>query len=117
MEKWLLKKKTTCFNCKQYVDQIIEIFLNQALITCSNCGAKRYYIIKNVGVMSEDIIKEEKEKKHKYEPWFLEKLAVCFNCKKESVQDIILTESKLIVRCRNCGFTRIYNFHILEIPE
>ncbi|WP_456472678.1 hypothetical protein, partial [Methanocaldococcus sp.] len=93
MEKWILKRKAKCFNCGQEVDQIIEIYHNQAIITCSNCKAKRYYIIRRVGIEPEDIIEDEKNKKHKYEIWNLEKLAVCFNCKKEAIQDIILTES------------------------
>ncbi|ENN96388.1 hypothetical protein J422_02909 [Methanocaldococcus villosus KIN24-T80] len=115
MENWKLTYKVKCFNCGKEVDQIIEIFPNQAFITCSNCGAKRYYIIRRVGIEDEKIINEEREKEHKYEPWFLEKKAVCFNCKNEAIQDIVVTESKLIVRCRHCGFTRVYLFHILEL--
>ncbi len=115
MEPWRLEKVSKCFNCGKEVSQIIEIFPNQAYITCSNCGAKRYYIIRRIGIENEDIIIKEKNKKHKYDIWSLSKIAVCFNCKKEYVQEILITETKLIVRCKNCGFTRVYQFHILEI--
>ena len=117
MEKWELKKLAVCFNCKKETDQIIEIYANQAFVKCSNCGATRYYILRRVGIEDEGIIEDEKHRKHKYEPWFLEKNAVCFNCKKEAIQDVAITETKMIVRCRNCGFTRVYQFHILDIPE
>lgn len=97
--------------------QIIEIYPNQAFVECSNCKAKRYYIIRRVGIEDESIILKEKNKEHKYDLWELEYKTICFNCKKESIQKIIFTESKLIIRCEECGFTRVYNFHILEIPE
>ncbi|NPA61960.1 MAG: hypothetical protein GXN95_00200 [Methanococci archaeon] len=115
MDKWTLKKSAECFNCKTIAEQIIEIYANQAFVKCSNCGATRYYILRRVGIEDEDIINEEKNRKHKYEPWFLEKTTICFNCKKEAVQDIVITETKMIVRCRNCGFTRVYQFHLLEV--
>ncbi len=82
MEKWHLKKLAVCFNCKKEVDQIIEIYTNQAFVKCSNCGVTRYYILRRVGVEDISIIEEEKKKKHRYEPWFLKKKQFVLTVKK-----------------------------------
>ncbi|ABR56500.1 hypothetical protein [Methanococcus aeolicus] len=117
MESWNLKYKTKCYNCGKIVDQIIEIYPNQAFVKCSNCGATRYYILKTVEIDKGNIIEEEKDKKRKFDNWLLEKEAKCYNCNTLYIQDILITESGMYVRCRNCGFARYYWFHMMEIPN
>jgi uncharacterized Zn finger protein len=115
MDKWCLKYSTKCYNCGEVVDQIIEIYPNQAFVKCSNCGATRYYILKKVGVEEDNVVELEKNKKGKYDNWVLEKNAKCYNCEKYAPQDILITDSGMYVRCRNCGFTRYYRFHMMDV--
>ncbi len=51
------------------------------------------------------------------EPWKLEKAAKCYNCGDASVHEILVNEYKMEIKCRECGFTRYYSFHILDIPK
>ncbi|AEF95921.1 hypothetical protein [Methanotorris igneus] len=115
VERWVLNYPTKCYHCQRHADQIIEIYTNQAFVKCSNCGATRYYLIRRVAIEEENILELERNKKSKYDIWDLKKEVTCYNCKKDSVQDILVTESKLIVRCRNCGFSRYYWFHMVSI--
>ena len=115
MEPWILKKESKCFNCGQNATQIIEIYPNQAFVKCSNCGATRYYIIKNTYMDNENIIESEKNKKMLYENWLLKKDAECYNCRKYYTQDILITIAGMYVRCGNCGFTRSYRFSMVDI--
>ena len=117
MDSWSLKYPTKCYNCGKSADQIIEIYPNQAFVKCSNCGATRYYILKKVYVDDENIIETEKNRKGKYENWELKKDAKCYNCGVFGTQDILITEYGMYVRCRNCGFTRYYQFHMMDISK
>ncbi|MDK2790345.1 MAG: hypothetical protein PWP15_852 [Methanothermococcus sp.] len=117
MENWRLNYNTKCYNCGVIADQIIEIYSNQAFVKCSNCEATRYYIIKKADIEDSDIIETEKKKKRRYDNWILEKKVECYNCNALELQDILITESGLYVRCRNCGFTRYYRYHMMDIPK
>ncbi len=117
MNPWKIPYKTTCFNCKKNVNQIVEIYLNQAFVKCENCGATRYYILRNTYIDEGNIIEEEKNRKSKYEPWLLETEIKCFNCEKKCIQDILITEYGLFVRCKCCKFTRHYMFHMINISK
>ncbi|GBF36847.1 hypothetical protein [Methanofervidicoccus abyssi] len=117
MEFWTLTKRSRCYNCSKLADQIIEIYPNQAFVKCSNCGATRCYIIKNVYIDNNNVIECEKDKKLLYDNWLLEKEAECYNCKRYAIQDILITVAGMYVRCRNCRFTRYYRFNIIYISE
>jgi len=117
MEPWILKKRSKCYNCGQLVDHIIEIYANQVFIRCSNCRITRCYIIKTTYIDTNDIIEEERSKKHLYDNWLLEKETECYNCKRYTLQDILITVPGIYVRCRNCKFTRYYRFYVVYIEE
>ena len=113
MDNWELKYLSKCFNCGKTVDQIIEIYPNQTTVKCSNCGITRYYIIRKVYIDDENIIEKELCRKGKYDNWKLNYKATCLNCRKNAIQDILITEYGIYIRCRNCGFTRFYQFHMI----
>lgn len=47
--------------------------------------------------------------------WDLDKEAECFNCLKQTEQEITLDEFKGAVVCPLCLFTRIYKFSVYSI--
>jgi len=112
MENWKLSHVTKCYNCGKVIDQIIEIYPSQAFVKCANCNATRYYIIKKADIEDDSVIQEELATKRKYDNWVLQKDTECHNCGTFGPQDILITESGIYVRCRHCGFTRYYRYHM-----
>ncbi|AEK19069.1 hypothetical protein [Methanococcus maripaludis] len=112
MENWKLSHTTKCYSCGKIADQIIEIYPNQALVKCSNCNATRYYVIKKADIEDENSLKEEVGVKRKYDNWVLQKDIDCARCGHFGPQDILITENGIYIRCRHCGFTRYYRYHI-----
>ncbi|MCC7558069.1 MAG: hypothetical protein KO217_05225 [Methanobacteriaceae archaeon] len=53
----------------------------------------------------------------KIEPWKLKKSSKCYNCGDATIHEINIDQYKMTIRCKECGFTRYYTFHILETPE
>jgi len=51
------------------------------------------------------------------EKWKLEKGAQCYNCGDATIHDIVVDEYSIKIRCRECGFSRFYTFHILDLPD
>jgi len=50
-------------------------------------------------------------------PWKLNKAARCAHCKDATIHSIIIDRYKMKIKCRDCGFTRFYNFHVVNIPK
>jgi len=49
--------------------------------------------------------------------WKLKKSARCYNCGDATIQDVEIDQYNLIIKCRECGFTRYYAFHMVDIPH
>ncbi|KAF5074740.1 MULTISPECIES: hypothetical protein [Methanobacterium] len=49
--------------------------------------------------------------------WKLEKGANCYNCGDATIHDIEVDEFDIKIRCRECGFSRYYTFHIVDLPR
>ncbi|MEN6328691.1 MAG: hypothetical protein ABFC91_00165 [Methanobacteriaceae archaeon] len=50
------------------------------------------------------------------EKWKLKKSASCFKCGDATIHDIEVDTYTLQITCRDCGFTRYYQFHMVETP-
>ena len=117
MEPWTLSYRSKCYNCGQIVDQIIEVYPTQVFVKCPNCGVTRCYVIKSVYIDSDNVIESEKDKKYLYDNWLLEKEVECYNCKRCTYQDILITMAGVYIRCRVCGFTRYYRFNMIYVDK
>jgi DNA-directed RNA polymerase subunit RPC12/RpoP len=51
------------------------------------------------------------------EKWKLEKGAKCYNCGDATIHDVEVDEFAIKIRCRDCGFSRYYSFHIIDLPR
>jgi DNA-directed RNA polymerase subunit RPC12/RpoP len=49
--------------------------------------------------------------------WKLKKSASCFKCGDATIQDIEIDQYDLKIKCRECGFTRYYTFHMVDKPH
>jgi hypothetical protein len=49
--------------------------------------------------------------------WKLEKGANCYNCGDATTHDIEVDEFNIKIRCRECGFSRYYTFHMVDLPR
>ena len=49
--------------------------------------------------------------------WKLEKGANCYNCGDATIHDIEVNYLDKKIRCRKCGFSRYYTFHIVDLPR
>ena len=48
--------------------------------------------------------------------WKLEKSASCYNCGDATIHDVEVDEYNIKIRCRECGFSRFYAFHMVDLP-
>ncbi|MDD3754093.1 MAG: hypothetical protein PHQ17_06005 [Methanobacterium sp.] len=49
--------------------------------------------------------------------WKLEKSANCYNCGDATIHNIKVDQYHIKIRCRDCGFTRYYAFHMVDLPD
>lgn len=49
--------------------------------------------------------------------WKLKKGANCYNCGDATIHDIEVDEFDIKIRCRDCGFSRYYSFHMVDLPS
>ena len=113
---WDFDKVSTCFNCKKEISQQIKITPNDSIVTCTNCGAERHYIIRSFSVADKKPDLDVTSVKRKYDIWKFNKQAQCSNCMKETSQEIIMDEHLSAVVCPSCLFTRIYRFSVFSKP-
>ncbi|WP_424356928.1 hypothetical protein [Methanocella sp. MCL-LM] len=114
---WDFSKVSTCFHCRKNVAQNIKITPNDSIVTCANCGAERHYIIRSFSVADSKPDFEAAAVRRKYDVWKFTKQAKCFNCAKETGQEITMDEHIGAVVCPSCLFTRIYKFSVYSRPE
>lgn len=114
--KWDFSKEAECFNCHKAAAQRVEIVPTETVVTCSNCGAERRYVIHNFFVADKKPDFEADRARRKYDLWKFTRNAKCANCLKQTDQEIIIDEFKGAVVCPSCLFTRIYKFSVYSIP-
>lgn len=51
------------------------------------------------------------------EAWKLEKSAKCYNCEDATIHTILVNHYNLEIRCKECGFSRRYNFHMVKVSK
>ncbi|WP_128860037.1 hypothetical protein [Methanocella paludicola] len=112
--KWEFEKEANCYNCHRVAAQKVEIVPNQAVVTCSNCGAERRYVIHEFHVASTMPDLNVDKENRKYDIWKFVKNAKCANCLKQTDQEITLDEFKGVVVCPSCLFTRIYKISVYK---
>jgi predicted nucleic-acid-binding Zn-ribbon protein len=49
--------------------------------------------------------------------WKLKKSASCYKCGDATIHDVEIDQYNLKIKCRECGFTRYYAFHMVDIPR
>jgi Zn finger protein HypA/HybF involved in hydrogenase expression len=111
---WEFEKEADCYNCHKVAVQKVEIVPNQTAVICSNCGAERRYVIHGfyVGDRMPDL--DADKAKRKYDIWKFTKNAKCYNCLKQTDQEVTLDEYKCVVVCPSCLFTRIYKISVYK---
>jgi len=114
---WDFTKESRCFNCKEEMLQQIKITPSDIIVTCSNCGAERHYVIRSFLVADRKEDFASKDKKRKYDVWRFIKTTRCSNCLNDADQEIVLDEYMGAVVCPVCFFTRIYRFSVFSRPE
>ena len=108
-----MKYKTKCYNCGQFVDQVIKAVSQQAQVVCSNCGATRIFIPRI----------ETKAEKGMFTPigcydvWELTTDAPCKNCGVFGPHDVIVGCNHFTTRCHNCDYAHFYKFDVEYIGQ
>ncbi len=49
--------------------------------------------------------------------WKLQKAANCYNCGDATIHNVEVDQYNLTIRCRDCGFSRLYAFHMVDLPN
>ncbi|HMK45552.1 MAG TPA: hypothetical protein VK436_02900 [Methanocella sp.] len=114
---WDFSRESRCFNCGKEVSQQIKITPNDIIVTCSNCGAERHYIIRSFLVAEKKEDFELSNRKRKYDVWRFKKMTRCANCLNDAEQEIVIDEHVGTVVCPVCNFTRIYRFSVFSRPD
>jgi Zn finger protein HypA/HybF involved in hydrogenase expression len=111
---WEFEKEADCYNCRKVAVQKVEIVPNQTAVICSNCGAERRYVIHGFYVADRMPDLDADKAKRKYDIWKFTKNAKCYNCLKQTDQEVTLDEYKGVVVCPSCLFTRIYKISVYK---
>jgi DNA-directed RNA polymerase subunit RPC12/RpoP len=115
--KWDFEKEAECFNCHRVVTQKVEIISNKMTVTCTGCGAERFYVIHGFFVARDKPDFEADKPRRKYDIWKFSRNAKCANCLRQTDQEIMIDEFKGAVVCPSCLFTRIYKFSVYSTPR
>jgi Zn finger protein HypA/HybF involved in hydrogenase expression len=112
--KWEFEKEADCYNCHKVAIQKVEIIPTETVVTCSNCGAERRYVIHGFYLADRMPELDTDMSKRKYDIWKFARNAKCSNCLKLTDQEITLDEFKGVVVCPSCLFTRIYRISVYK---
>ncbi len=112
--KWEFEKEADCYNCHKVAVQKVEVVPTQTVVTCSNCGAERRYVIHGFYVADRMPEFDSDKAKRKYDIWKFVKNVKCSNCLEQTDQEITLDEFKGVVVCPSCLFTRIYKISVYK---
>jgi transcription elongation factor Elf1 len=114
-EEWQFEKDVVCFHCQTKATQVLRIEDGKGSVTCSACGAQRYYVIRSV-IYGTDT-PPMPPVGMKYDAWDFEKQSSCEHCKEEAVQSVHLDEFKMNVVCDQCGFSRVFKLDNLVFTQ
>ncbi|MCD1295379.1 hypothetical protein CUJ83_10250 [Methanocella sp. CWC-04] len=115
--RWELQKESRCYNCHKDAIQIIQILPTETTVTCSNCGARRYYTIHGIYASDKKTSFEDTRFKRKYDRWEFIRTARCSNCGNKTDHEIVIDEYRTGIVCPSCFYTHVYNISMYDKPK
>jgi transcription elongation factor Elf1 len=104
-------REVLCFNCRNEAVQRIEVLPKAIIVTCSDCGAERHYVLERSLVIKPGPKLDRAASRLRYESWKFLREAHCPHCGKRTRNEFTIDERAASIVCLACLFSRTYTFH------